>query len=378
MGWSTAYHLLELEPELDVLVIEKDPSLRYASTLLSDGNVRVQFNLEENIAMSLYAIDTLQRFPEEMAFGDYRPDPQMRRQGNLFLASAETKADALAGVELQNRLGAESEWLDLDAIESRYPALHSTTVVGGTFGPHDGSVDPATVVDAYRRNAVRAGAALLPAEVESLVAGEGTVDGVRLNDGSTIRAKTVVICAGAWSTGLLATVRAEVPVEPVMRTVYVVSGEVPGTVGMPSTFLPNGLYVIPEGEGTWLIAWSKEDDPIGFDFSPAPRSRFYELIWPALIENLPAFDRLEVTTSWCGLYEQNRLDANGIIGRWPAFSNLYLATGFSGHGFQQAPAVGRYLGEQIVGRKPSLDLSRLGPQRILAGEPVLEHAGRII
>jgi FAD-dependent oxidoreductase domain-containing protein 1 len=136
--------------------------------------------------------------------------------------------------------------------------------------------------------------------------------------------------------------------------------------------------VIPEKDGTFFMAWSTDADPVGFDFTPAPRSRFYDKIWPELITALPAFDRLEVVGSWAGLYAQNRLDANAIIGEWPGITGLFQATGFSGHGFQQCHAVGRHLAELILGRRPSLDLSRLGPERIIAGEPLHEHAGRII
>ncbi len=147
---------------------------------------------------------------------------------------------------------------------------------------------------------------------------------------------------------------------------------------MPSAFLPSGVYLIPETEGTCLMAWSRPEDPPGFDFTPADRSRFYDIIWPELVECLPAFDRLEVVRSWAGLYAQNILDANAIIGEWPGTRGLYMATGFSGHGFQQCHAVGRYLSELMVGNEPVLDLSRLGPQRIIDQTPLFEHAGRII
>ncbi len=199
-----------------------------------------------------------------------------------------------------------------------------------------------------------------------------------MEDGSSLDADVVVVCAGAWSTELLATVGVVIPVDPVMRTVYVVAGDVEGGDNLPSFFLPSGLYVIPEHDQTFFMSWSLDDDPVGFDFTPAPRSRFYDLLWPELIAALPAFERLEVIRSWAGLYAQNRLDANAIIGEWPEISGLYQATGFSGHGFQQCHAVGRYLAELITGHAPTLDLSRLGPKRIIAGEPLLEHAGRII
>jgi glycine/D-amino acid oxidase-like deaminating enzyme len=216
------------------------------------------------------------------------------------------------------------------------------------------------------------------AEVASLLVENDRAAGAMLGDGSRRRADTVVVCAGAWSTGLLATAGVRIPVSPVMRTVYVVRTDVGRGLDMPSVFLPSGLYLIPEHDGTFLISWSLDDDPVGFDFTPADRSRFYEVIWPELVEWLPAFDRLEVVRSWAGLYGQNTLDANGIIGEWPEIDGLYQATGFSGHGFQQCHAVGRYLAELITGRQPFMDLSRLGPERVVAGQAVFEHAGRII
>lgn len=377
-GWSTAYHLLRLEPGFDVTVVEKDPTLRFSSTMLSDGNVRIQFNLEENIAISRYAMECLETFSEEMAIGEFVPDPQLRKQGNLFLVDDAGRDAALEGLSTQQTLGCDSFWLDMEEISMRYPALRSDALVGGTMGPSDGSVDPTAVVEGYRRNAIAQGAKPVQAEVRSLRLSEGRMTGAHLNDDGTLDADVLVVCAGAWSTRLLATAGVELPVEPVVRTVYVVAGDVVGSDALPSSFLPSGVYVIPEHDGTFLIAWSTDADPVGFDFTPAPRSRFYDVIWPALASVLPAFDRLEVVRSWAGLYAQNRLDANAIIGEWPGIDGLFVATGFSGHGFQQCHAVGRHLAETITGTPPSFNLSRLGPERILSGTPYAEHAGRII
>lgn len=378
MGWATAHHLLALDVGLDVTVVEKDPSLRQSSTMLSDGNVRIQFNLDENIAISLYAMECLETFGHDLAVGDFIPEPQMRKQGNLFLVDDSGKETAQAGLTNQQRLGGDTEWLDMETIAAKWPALESEDLVGGTFGPSDGSVDPPAVVEGYRRRSTANGAKSVKATVSSLRLSGDRIAGVELADGSSLEAHAVIVCAGAWSTELLGTVGVTIPVEPVMRTVYVVSGDVEGAESFPSAFLPSGVYVIPEHDGTFLIAWSTDDDPIGFDFTPAPRSRFYDLIWPELATKLPAFDRLEVIRSWAGLYAQNRLDANAIIGGWPDIGGLYQATGFSGHGFQQCHAVGRHLAELITESQPSLDLSRLGPERVLAGDPLLEHAGRII
>ena len=378
MGWATAYHLLRLEPDLEVVVVERDPSLRYSSSLLSDGNVRIQFNLEENVAISRFAMETLETFSDDFSLGEFVPDPQMRKQGNLFLVDEAGRDDALLGLATQQAMGCDSEWLDKSVVEARFPALVSDGLVGGTYGPSDGSVDPNAVIEGYRRNAIAEGARATEADVISVTTRHDRVTGVALADGSSLDSDFVVVCAGAWSPRILETVGVAIPVEPVMRTVYVVAGDVVGGDSLPSVFLPSGVYVLPENDGTYLIAWSTDDDPVGFDFTPAPRSKFYEVIWPELASSLPAFDRLEVIRSWAGLYAQNRLDANAIIGEWPGMKGLFQATGFSGHGFQQCHAVGRHLAELIGESEPSLDLSRLGPQRILDNQPLLEHAGRII
>ncbi len=254
----------------------------------------------------------------------------------------------------------------------------SDRAVGATFGRDDGSVDPSAVTSGYRRTAESRGAIFDTAEVVSLLTRDGRTGGVRLQDGEELAADTVVVCAGAWSTGLLATAGVDIPVVPTMRTVYVVASDVGAGLRLPSAFAPSGVYVIPEHGGTFLIAWSLPDDPVGFDFTPADRSRFYDVVWPELVDNFPAFDRLEVIRSWAGLYAQNTLDANAIVGEWPTLPGLYQATGFSGHGFQQCHAVGRYLAELMTGRTPVLDLGRLGPERVVAGRPLHEHAGRII
>jgi glycine/D-amino acid oxidase-like deaminating enzyme len=169
----------------------------------------------------------------------------------------------------------------------------------------------------------------------------------------------------------------DLPVRPVMRTVYVVSTTVP-TEGLPSVFLPSGVYALPESDRTWLIAWSRPEDPVGYDFTPAAQQRFSDLIWPELYSHLPAFDSLKVESSWAGLYAVNTLDGNAILGEWPTVRGLYMATGFSGHGFQQCPAVGRYLSEQLLGLPHTLDLRRLGPQRVIENRPLHEHTGRLI
>ena len=377
MGSSTAYHLMKADPSLSVVVIERDSSYARASTTLSDGNVRIQFNLEENIRMSQYALEVLRTFDDDMATASFRPDVGARHQGNLFFADETGKAEAMNGIETQRSLGCDVTWMASDEIQGRFPGLRLEGLVGGSFAQVDGSVDPSAVLRGFRNKAKELGAQYLDEEVVELLTIDEVMSGARLRSGTDLMSPVVVNCAGAWSADLVRPLGVELPVIPLMRTVYVVSTTVP-TAGMPSLFLPSGVYAIPESDRAWLIAWSLPEDPIGFDFTPASQQRFTDLIWPELHAHLPVFDSLKVETAWAGLYDVNAMDGNAILGEWPRIGGLFLATGFSGHGFQQSPAVGRYLAELILGRSPTLDLSRLGGQRVLDNEPLYEHAGRLI
>jgi glycine/D-amino acid oxidase-like deaminating enzyme len=376
MGAATAYYLKSLEPGLAMTVVERDPTYRQSSTVLSDGNVRIQFNLEENIKMSLYAFEVLADFSERMAVGEWRPDVAARHQGNLFLTDLTNREAAQAGLKAQRDLGCSVEWLDAPEIGARFPSYAGDGYVGGTFGPMDGSVDPNGVLQGYLRKSAALGAEYLTAEVAALQSEGDRITGVILSDGRHLEAPVVVNATGAWCAALASTVGVELPVQPVMRSVYVVETAIDNS-RLPSVFLSSGLYVIPEAAGRFLVGWSQPDDPVGFDFTIS-RDRFTDRVWPELATQLPAFEALHVVGGWAGLYEVNTLDGNAILGEWPSMRGLYLANGFSGHGFQQCHAVGSYLAELITGKTPALDLSRFGPQRVLDRAPIPENPGRII
>lgn len=376
MGSATAYYLRRLSPQLSVVVYERDPTYEFCSTLRSDGNLRIQFNLEENILMSRYTMGLLEDFATDMEVGGWRPDPAPRHQGNLFLTDEADLNAAREGLALQQSVGCRVEWLDAAEIERRWPAYRAPGVVGGTFGPDDGSIDPHAVMHGYRRKAAELGAVFRKGEVAAVAIHGGSVAGLRLTSGETIAAATVVNCAGGWANALARTAGVELPVEPVMRTVFTVATEL-DTAGLPSVFTPRGAYAIPESGRSFSMAWSLPEDPVGFDFKFS-REGFEETVWPEIFGTLPEFDRLQVTGGWTGIYAVNTLDGNAILGEWPELPGFYVANGFSGHGFQHSPAVGRYIAELITGTDPELDLSRLGPARIAAGRPLGEHSGRII
>ena len=376
MGSAAAFHLAELAPQLAVRVYEPDPTYEFASTLRSDGNVRIQFGLEVNIRMSQYTFDLLDDFATRFRDDDWAPDPAPRHQGNLFLASAEDVAAAKAGMKLQQELGCDVEWLEPDSIAARWPAYSPQGAVGATFAQADGTVDPAAVLHGLRRAARSRGVEYVAAQVVAISHDGDRVTGVRLADGSAVAADVVINCAGGWATPLMATLGIELPVTPVMRTVYTVESTLPAE-GLPLAFTPSGAYIMPEGGTSFSMAWSRESDPVGFDFTFS-RAGFEDIVWPEVVAHFPAFNQLRVTGGWTGIYAVNTFDGNAILGEWPTVAGCFVATGFTGHGFQHTPAMGRYLAELITATNPTLDLSPLAPDRLIEGRPLLEHAGRII
>ena len=378
MGCAIATYLLRQDSQLKVALIEKDTTYTYASTTLSDGNSRVQFNVKENIQMSLYALEVLATFAEEMAVDGEKPDVAFRRQGNLFLTDDAGIAEVKKGLALQQSLGCDVSWLTPSEAKALFPLLDETQFVGATFCRDDGTMSSPAVLEAYKKKAVALGAELIEAEVTAVLHQSHQVTGVRLRSGDVLPTKAVVNSAGAWGTAVAKTCGVEIPVEPVMRQVFILETAVRPYNILPLLLLPSGTYLIHEGHGLFLCGRSFPDDPVTTTDFSWQRSQFEERIWPELAEFLPAFDSLRVSDGWAGLYAVNTFDGNAILGEWPELRGFYLVNGFSGHGFQQCHAVGRYLAESILGLPPALDLSIFSPRRILENQPVFENKQKII
>jgi glycine/D-amino acid oxidase-like deaminating enzyme len=378
MGCAVAYYLLKTDDQLKIALVEQDPTYTKASTPLSDGNTRLQFNIKENIQMSLYGLEVLASFAEEMAVDGDKPDVAFRQQGNLFIIDEASREESQQGLALQQSLGAPVEWLTPDEVKQVYPLYNLAGCVGGTLGRLDGTMSPLAVLLGYKKKVVALGAHFIQAEVTDLLKHENRMVGVKLASGDTLAAPVVVNAAGPWAPKIAQTVGVKLPIQSIKRQVTVVeTPERPDKI-LPVIFFPSGLYCIHEGEGLFMCGKSLADDPVTYDDFTWERHRFEELLWPELVEFIPAFDRLRVARGWTGLYEVNTFDGNAILGEWPELSGFLLANGFSGHGFQQCHAVGRYLAELIIGQPPTLDLSIFSPQRILENKPVFESHRKII
>ncbi len=371
MGSSTAYHLVRADNRLNVAVVEMDPTYTRASTALSMANARIQFSLKENIQVSQYTFEVLDNFEETMSVGEDRLNIAYHREGNLFLIDEGSSPAAREALELQKSLNCRIEWWSPAKIEQHYPLYDMSGLVGGTFGSQDGHFDAYAVLMGYKAKARSLGAEYIHDEVVELVSREGHIAGARLRSGERLTSKYVINCAGAWAGKVAQTAGVNLPVDPVKRQIFALDPAVNPDGPLPLTVLPSGLYFRTETGDQILLGKSMDEDMVGFDFSWDDK-RFLEILWPELAGFVPAFDTLKLLRGWAGLYAVNTLDGNAILGEWPEIRGLYLANGFSGHGLQQAPAVGRYLSEVIIGIPPVLDLSIFGPERILENRPLNE------
>ena len=205
------------------------------------------------------------------------------------------------------------------------------------------------------------------------------ITGIELTSGDVIQALIVVNAAGAWVAKLTQTAGVNLPIQPSKRQVFVIEVEDAHFDRiLPMLLLPNGQYLFHEGGSIFTVGGKLPHDTITDDDFSWSREAFEAYLWEGFVDYLPAFDWLKITNGWAGLYAVNTLDHNAILGEYPLLHGLYLANGFSGHGFQQCHAVGRYLSELILGQTPVLDLSIFSPQRLLDNTPVLENPKRII
>jgi glycine/D-amino acid oxidase-like deaminating enzyme len=233
-------------------------------------------------------------------------------------------------------------------------------------------MDPYAVLMGFRRKARALGAQYILDEVTAVTTHGGAVSGVTLASGQTLNAKKVLNCAGAWAAEVAKTAGVDIPVVPVKRQVFAVDPAVNQETLPRLTVLPSGLYIAREAGGTLFVSKTLAEDPVGFDFT-WDEERFMEIVWPELAAFNPQLETLKLIRGWAGLYAVNTLDANAILGEWPELAGFYLANGFSGHGFQQAAAVGRHMAELMTDRAPSMDLSIFGAERVLEKKPIVSN-----
>jgi glycine/D-amino acid oxidase-like deaminating enzyme len=335
MGTSVAWHLRELGMT-DVVLLERE-TLGSGSTRAAAGGVRTQFADELNIRIALRSLDELERME----------DIDLRQHGYLFLLdNAEDVARFQEALALQHRLGVPSRELSVEEALQIVPQLEPEGLLAATFCDLDGYATPEAVVQWYAREVdVRQRSAAIGIDVSA-----GRISGVRTDEG-TIAAGAVVCCAGVWSAGVGAMAGVELPVRGEPRWMFFTpeDGGLPARLPLTIDF-SSGFYFHREGPG---LAFGGREQTVEDLAEPASR-------------RLPVLAELPVQTSWWGYYEVSP-DWNALVGEASGVSRFFYATGFSGHGFQQAPAVGEHLAELIAGVEPTLDLTAFAVERFALG-----------
>ncbi|MGH7187359.1 MAG: NAD(P)/FAD-dependent oxidoreductase, partial [Pseudomonadota bacterium] len=277
---------------------------------------------------------------------------------------------------LQKSMGADIEVLNGRELERRFPWLSCGDIACGAFGRSgEGWLDPSSLMNLLRKGAQGLGAEVVNDEVVAIETGGTMIKSVTTRAAGIIACGALVNAAGAGAGKVAALAGIALPVSPRKRYVYVLDcPSAPSAMqGGPLTVDPSGFYVRPEGK--FFISGlspAPSEEPADLDWE-VDHAWFEERIWPLLAHRMPAFEALKVMNAWVGHYDFNAFDENGIIARHPKIGNFYFANGFSGHGLQQAPAVGNAIAELIVhGRFRIIDLARMGYQRIGRDEPYRE------
>ncbi len=380
VGSSTAYWLSqELGRRASILVVERDSSYEFSSTALSTSAIRQQYSNPINVKISQFGIEVIRGFQERMTpffQGEPAPDLGFREHGYLYCCSVEGVEAARARVDLQRSLGAHTIFLAPGPLKDRFPWLNVEDLGGGAWGSRDeGWFDSMGLLNGFRRAARAMGAEYIDNAVTGLNLAGGRVVAVRLSTGQTVACGTLVNAAGPRAQQVAAMAGLSIPVEPRKRHSFVFASAAPIPGRMPNVIDLSGTFVRPEGELFLTGNTPVGDGPADYDDFETDHTEFDERIWPALWHRIPCFDALKVQQSWTGHYEYNTLDHNGIVGFHPEVTNFMFANGFSGHGLQQSPAVGRGVAELIIhGAFQTLDLSPFHYERIPRNEPFLEEA----
>ncbi len=366
VGASAAYHLAAAGAS--VLLLERADQLGTGSTGACAGGFRHQFSSEVNIRLSLESVPMITGFEEEHGL---RLD--VSQDGYLFMIrSAESWKEFLVSVELQRSLGVEVDVLTPEDAAELIPGIALEGMVAATFGPSDGIADPSGLTLGYAMAARRAGAEILTGvEVFGIRVSGDRATGVSTSD-AFVSTPAVVNAAGPWAGTLAASAGVDLPLEPIPRQV-VVTGPFPEVPGRRTLVIDadTTFYFHREGEGV-LMGMGGQDEKPCFD-TAVDESFIAEELLPTALGVFPPLGQADLRHRWAGLYEMTP-DRHPIIGQAPGVGGLYLANGFSGHGFQHAPIVGKLLAEMIVeGGAHTVDVSSLGLERFSRGPLVLEH-----
>jgi len=373
MGSAVASHLAMRDDFSGrIVVVEADPTYEICASARSAASIRQQFSSAINIEISLYGIGFLREIGARLAVGGDRPAIDLHEGGYLFLATPDKAGILRENHRLQQQLGADIGYLDAQALRAKFPWLEVSDLAAGCHGlSGEGWFDGYGLMQAFRKKARSLGVDYMAAQ--ATVRRDRSGWQVELSTGETLATPVVVNCAGAsGGAEICRQAGLDVPIVTKKRCVFTFECR-DRLERFPLLIDPTGIYVRPEGTGYICGSAPPETmDPDCTDFD-VDHALFEEHIWPTLAARVPAFEAIRPGAAWAGSYDMNLFDHNAFLGAVPGIDGFYLALGFSGHGLQQSPAVGRGLAELIAtGGYQTLDLTPLAFGRLAENRPIVE------
>ena len=380
LGSSVAWFLAS-NPDFDgsILVVEKDPTYEFTSTAHTNSCMRQQFSSQINVQISQFAAEFVSNFKSFFGGDDRVPDIPIQSYGYMYLADTDDFAKVLKESQVvQQACGAGTKYISAEDIKRDYPFYNVDDIIGANHNLiNEGYFDGGTVFDWWKRSAKERGAEYITNEVVSMTknAAGTKVESVTLKSGDIVHLSKVVNASGPRAARTAAMAGLEVPVEPRKRYTFIFDAAQPLDRDLPLTIDPSGIHVRTDGT-YYLAGCPPDDDPaVDYDDFVQDHSLWEEKVWPVLAHRIPQFEAVKLINSWAGHYAFNVFDQNAIIGPHHEVENFLFVNGFSGHGFQQSPAMGRGVSELITyGEYRSLDLSPFHYNRIVSNTPFVEKA----
>ena len=379
-GSSVAWWLTQMSGFMGkVLVVERDPSYQFASTSHTNSCIRQQFTAAINIKVSQFGVEFIKNFRRFMGDDPEVPHLALHSFGYLYLADTPEFAQTLKqNQQVQMALGAGTRHLSREEIAAAYPFYQLDDILAANHNTdNEGYFDGGTMFDWFKRMARRNGVEYIHDEVVAMTkSADGTaITGVRLKSGSTVRCGTIVNASGPRALATAQMAGLSLPVEPRKRYTFIFDAANPLDRDLPLTIDPSGVHFRTDGKYYMAGCPPEEDPAVAYDDFVFDHGLWENKVWPAVATRVPQLDQVKVINEWVGHYAYNILDQNAILGRHSVVSNFIFLNGFSGHGLQQSPALGRGIAELITyGEYRNLDLSPFEYQRIETNQTMIEKA----
>ena len=362
-----------------ILVIEKDPSYEFSSTARTNSCIRQQFSTKINIQISQFGADYINNFRTHMNGDPDIPILSIQNFGYMYLANTKEFAKVLwENQKIQASENAETKYMSAKEISYDYPFYNVEDIVAGNHNlKNEGYFDGNTIFNWWKKSAKKNGAEYIKNEVCSMNLNESktNVNSIVLKSGEVIVCDKVINSAGPYASKVSRMAGIEIPVEPRKRYSFVFKAEKPLDRDLPLTVDPSGVTMRSDGQ-YYLAGCPPDYDPaVDYQDFTIDYSIWETKVWPRVVHRIPQFESIRLINSWVGHYAYNVLDQNAIVGYHSNVRNFIFANGFSGHGFQQSPAIGRGIAELITYNEfRSLDLAPFRFSRIEANEPFIETA----